>query len=178
MAPPPAARDRLLDAFTTILIDHGERAATLEAVAAAAGVSKGGLLYHFGSKDALVDGLVAQLQELAAVDTATMRTAPEGAVEYYLTTSNYHNSPLDRAIVAMMRLSQGANAHAQQALLQVHHGWLAVLTDELGDPTAARMVALLGDGLYYNAALSGNAATPSPTEMNDLLAMVRAITRG
>jgi AcrR family transcriptional regulator len=45
-----ATRDRLLDAFEGLLIAHGPRAATLDAVAAAAEVSKGGLLYHFPSK--------------------------------------------------------------------------------------------------------------------------------
>ncbi|QNG18356.1 TetR family transcriptional regulator [Rhodococcus triatomae] len=177
MPPPPAARARLLDAFIEILIENGERAATLEAVATEAGVSKGGLLYHFGSKDALVEGLVAYLEELAAADIDTMRTAPEGPAAYYLTTSNYADSPLDRAIVSTMRLSQGANARAQEALLRIHHGWMDALADEMGDRTAARMVALMGDGLYYNAALSGNTVVASQQEMNDLLDMVRRITR-
>ena len=55
MPPAPAARERVLDAFESILVEHGERTATLDAVAESAGVSKGGLLYHFGSKQALVD---------------------------------------------------------------------------------------------------------------------------
>lgn len=50
MPRPPLAREKVLDAFEAILIDDGERAATLEATAKAAGVSKGGLLYHFRSK--------------------------------------------------------------------------------------------------------------------------------
>ncbi|MGO1278571.1 MAG: TetR/AcrR family transcriptional regulator, partial [Cellulosimicrobium funkei] len=53
MPPPPAARAKVLRAFASLLVEQGERAATLEAVAERAGVSKGGLLYHFGSKDAL-----------------------------------------------------------------------------------------------------------------------------
>ena len=53
MSRPPHARESVLDAFEAILIDEGERAATMDATARAAGVSKGGLHYHFGSKDAL-----------------------------------------------------------------------------------------------------------------------------
>ena len=113
---PPAARAKLLDAFATILIEQGERAATIEAVATAAGVSKGGLLYHFGSKDALVEGLLERLNELATADVAAMRVAPEGAAAYYVRTSNFQNSQLDRAIIAAARLSQGENTAAQQAL--------------------------------------------------------------
>ena len=39
---PSSTMERLLDAFEELLIDGGERSATLGAVAAAAGVSKGG----------------------------------------------------------------------------------------------------------------------------------------
>ena len=43
-------RDRILDALQRILVRKGTAAVTLESVAAEAGVSKGGLLYHFRSK--------------------------------------------------------------------------------------------------------------------------------
>ncbi|WP_374071309.1 hypothetical protein [Corynebacterium belfantii] len=39
-----SAKEKLLDAFEDILISQGENAATLDAVAQKAGVSKGGLL--------------------------------------------------------------------------------------------------------------------------------------
>ena len=53
-------RDRILDAFEALVLEHGERAGTLAATAGAAGVSKGGLLYHFGSKAKLdVDAAAA-----------------------------------------------------------------------------------------------------------------------
>ena len=44
------SREQILDAYEHLLVQAGERAATLDAVAAQAKVSKGGLLYHFGSK--------------------------------------------------------------------------------------------------------------------------------
>ena len=175
---PPAARAKLLDAFITILNEQGERAATLEAVATAAGVSKGGLLYHFGSKDALVDGLIAYLIDLADEDVATMRQAPEGAAAYYVRSSNFEDSALDRAIVAATRLSQGENAAAQQALLRMQQGWLDALTEEVRDPAVARAIILLGDGLYYRAAFGGKVLAASTEEMDDLLGIVRRIVDG
>ena len=42
-------------------MEQGVNAMTLEAVAARAKVSKGGLLYHFPSKDAVVQGMVSRL---------------------------------------------------------------------------------------------------------------------
>jgi AcrR family transcriptional regulator len=54
-------RDRLLDAVERLLVKGGVDAVRLDAVAAEAGVSKGGLLHHFPSKRALVEGMVQRL---------------------------------------------------------------------------------------------------------------------
>jgi len=47
--PRPSNRARLLDAYEELLVSGVGATVTLDAVAAAAGVSKGGLLYHFPS---------------------------------------------------------------------------------------------------------------------------------
>lgn len=52
-----SSHDRILDAAEDLIIARGISAFTLDAVAQAAGVSKGGLLYHFNSKDNLISGL-------------------------------------------------------------------------------------------------------------------------
>ncbi|WP_026414740.1 TetR/AcrR family transcriptional regulator [Actinomadura oligospora] len=54
-------KEALLDAAEAVLFEHGGRALTLNAVAERAGVSKGGLLYHFPNKEALVQALVARV---------------------------------------------------------------------------------------------------------------------
>lgn len=51
-------RDRILDAAEGVVVRQGIANLTLEAVAADAGMSKGGLLHHFPSKDKLIDGMV------------------------------------------------------------------------------------------------------------------------
>jgi len=54
----PAARGRILDAAEQLVADHGASKLTLDAVAQAAGVSKGGLLYHYPNKDALLAAMI------------------------------------------------------------------------------------------------------------------------
>lgn len=56
-------RDKILDAAEMHILDHGANSLTLEAVAKGAEVSKGGLLYHFPSKDDLIRGLVKRIHE-------------------------------------------------------------------------------------------------------------------
>jgi AcrR family transcriptional regulator len=64
--PPPTPTDvrtRVLDAAEAIIQARGVAGLTLEAAARDAGVSKGGLLYHFASKEALLMALMARLAE-------------------------------------------------------------------------------------------------------------------
>ena len=58
---PEQVRRALLDHAAAIAIDHGVAGVTVQAVAAAAGVTKGGLFHHFGSKQALIESLFADL---------------------------------------------------------------------------------------------------------------------
>ncbi|MBN3725913.1 TetR/AcrR family transcriptional regulator [Burkholderia sp. Ac-20379] len=60
---PAHVRSQLLSAAADIATELGVHAVTLDAVAERAGVSKGGLQYHFRSKQALFDALFAQTLE-------------------------------------------------------------------------------------------------------------------
>ncbi len=160
---PAPTRDRLLDAFEALLIEQGEKAATLDAVAARAGVSKGGLLYHFGSKDALVDGQLNRLAALATTDVENIRTAPAGAVDYLIRTSVNMGTPIDQAIIAAACLAQGTHPSANEALAALRRQWLAVIEEAVGDPDVAEAILLVSDGLYYNSAL----AAPMPSAAVD-----------
>lgn len=76
-----SARERVVDAAIALAARDGVPALTLDAVAAEAGVSKGGLLYHFASKEALLAGLVesALASWSRAIDNAvTADTEPTG----------------------------------------------------------------------------------------------------
>ena len=48
---PEDRRDAILEAAIGVLAQHGFAAATTDAIARAAGLSKGGLYWHFKSKD-------------------------------------------------------------------------------------------------------------------------------
>ncbi len=151
MSRPPAAREKVLAAFAAIVAEQGEQAATMDAVAARAGVSKGGLLYHFGSREALVDGLVERFLEVGQQDVDAMRTAPEGAVAHYLATSAEAPRDLQELYVATSRITQTGADAARRALAHVESRWLAELVSAIGDTQLATLVAVVGDGLYLHA---------------------------
>ncbi|MBR0683504.1 TetR/AcrR family transcriptional regulator [Roseomonas eburnea] len=75
----PDARTRILDAVERIVQARGVTGLTLEAAAREAGVSKGGLLYHFGSKEALLTGLMERLAAFMGSEFDNgVRLQPEG----------------------------------------------------------------------------------------------------
>lgn len=159
-----SAKSRVLDAYESILISEGERAATMDAVAARAEVSKGGLLYHFKDKNSLADGLIDRLLEYAAADNEAMRTSSEGPSRYYVRSSAFYlgeassqGAPIDRTYIAVLSLGQDAQPRAREAMSRVHEDWYNIILEEVGDPALASTILLIGDGLYYNAALAGGA---------------------
>src|SRR5258707_7167473 len=76
---PPAAkesvRERILAAAMAVAKESGAGRLSLDAIARRAGVSKGGLLYHFPKKDALMRALVEH--HLAGIDEATREAESE-----------------------------------------------------------------------------------------------------
>lgn len=61
MSPRTNSKEVMLDAAEAIVLEKGARHMTLDAVAARATVSKGGLLYHFPSKEALMKAMLDRL---------------------------------------------------------------------------------------------------------------------
>ena len=63
---------RILDAAEGLVRERGVAGLTIEAAAQGAGVSKGGLLYHFGTKEALLIAMLQRLGGLMAEDVRVM----------------------------------------------------------------------------------------------------------
>lgn len=181
MPRPPLARERVLDAFEAIVITEGERAATLDATAKAAGVSKGGLLYHFGSKDDLVSGILDRLDALTTEDLARMGADEDGPVAYYVRTSVMEDDALDRALIAASRLAQAGSHAAGEALRNVRQRWEDMIRPHVRDAASLDLVMLVSDGLYFNNSLDLSGAerlVPHRDGLAELIALVvRATAR-
>ncbi|KQR45676.1 hypothetical protein ASF82_07975 [Frigoribacterium sp. Leaf164] len=175
----------MLDAFEYLVTTSGERTATFDAVAAEAGVSKGGLLYHFPSREALVDGLVERLEALIDADVTAMTSAADGAVDYFIRTSSpdavADDDPFDRCITAVTNLaSSGRWPRAVEALSAMQRRWYDVVLDEVGDPVVARLVCLVADGLWFtpgpfDQATVDPAAARAP--IGDVIGLLQGLAR-
>lgn len=166
-----SARDRILDTLEEILTAEGERAATLDAVAARAHVSKGGLLYHFPNREALIMGLVERADALGADYLEELRADAAGPSVAYIRTSAETTSPFDKTLIALSRLGGDQYPDAGAALRRAQEAWSSLVLEEIGDPAVARAIVLMGDGLYYNALFQDG----SPHDVEALVSVVNAL---
>lgn len=170
-----SAREKILDAYEALLIEEGERAASLNAIAARAGVSKGGLLYHFPDKAAFADALLERAWTLAQKDFELMSADPEGACVYYVRTSAFKDTPFDRVFLAASRLRGQAQVDVSELYHRIQGRWLEMIRAEVPSDAVARAILLMGDGLYYNAALASDAERPSLAAQGDVNALLEVV---
>ncbi|GAA4836428.1 TetR/AcrR family transcriptional regulator [Actinomycetospora corticicola] len=173
--PRPSQRDRIVDAYVDHVVSEGPETVTLDAVAARAGVSKGGLLYHFGSKEALLEGMLERVRALTDADIATARAGAAAGTEtvahYYLRTSAddpARDSDFFRAMVAVLKVAATEEAAAVTARASMA-AWQEVLAEETGDELTADLIAALGDGIYLRA-IAGWRSSPLSRDWRTTLA--------
>ena len=137
---PIDARTRVLDAAEAIVRAKGVAGLTLDAAAREAGVSKGGLLYHFSSKEALLTGLLARLAALIAEDFETAVAAHPpgpGQVARAMLTWAFGMAPED--------MNERCDRAAAVFLAAFHHD--PVLLDPIRTVVARMREAVAADGL-------------------------------
>ena len=174
--PKGETRERLLDAAARLLLRDPSKL-TLDAVAAEAGTSKGGLLYHFSSKaellDAVVDRWEASYQD--QIDAAAHDT-PGGWVRAYAEVSaldgqDEHAREIDSGILAVLALQPDR----MEAVRSRYEGWQERIVDDGIDPVDATIVRLAADGLWF-AELMGLGA-PRGELREQVLERLRDLTR-
>jgi AcrR family transcriptional regulator len=159
-----ATRTRLLDAARQILVEQGSGQLTLDAVAELAGVSKGGLLYHFPSKAALVEGLAGRLREFT--DANLDRAAESGVVRTFLETSLPRSAEAEHywAVFSALRSGIEVSDETRHLVQQVFTVWGEALREAVDDPVLADIIRLVGDGLYLGAVLGLEPLDPAAVE--------------
>ena len=149
----PTAYHTILDAADVVVRRDGSARLTLDAVAAEAGVSKGGLLYHFASKEALIEAMIARMNEqFQALHGAAVAAdpAPPGAWTraYARTMVGPERSPerntRGAALLAAVALAPALLEPMRESYLR----WRAAAVADGCAPEDAAIVTLAADGLW------------------------------
>ena len=148
----PTRYEELLDAAEAIVRRDGSSRLTLDAVAAEAGVSKGGLLYHFPSKEALVAAMVERM--LAEFDEAHERAAhadphePGRWTRAYVLVTAGSGGPSEHETSAALLAAVAADPSLLDPARERYAEWRRRAADDGIAPEDAAIVALAADGLW------------------------------
>lgn len=172
--------DAILRAASDIVSHDGVRSLTLDAVAHRAGVSKGGLLYHFQSKDALLAGLVLrQLDEFESEverRAADMPGGPGRWLRAYVEATFDPSQTIGPELIGALVAAFAENPTLLELVRSRYQRWQQTTNDEAKDSVLASLVRLAADGLFL-ADLLGLAPAPG-TEREALREAMRKLAGG
>ncbi|WP_345575192.1 TetR/AcrR family transcriptional regulator [Nonomuraea rosea] len=145
-------RDRILDSVERMLVSGGADAIRLDAVAAQAEVSKGGLLHHFRSKQALLQGVLDRQVERFQAALPPPGSQPGAFTRAWLDatipdTDVPARAHTDRVAVALLAALSGG-PHVLEAFRRRYEAWQDRLADDGLDPSTAYLVRLAVDGWW------------------------------
>ena len=145
-----ARRAEILEAALRLMAESGVQALTLDAVARAAAVSKGGLLHHFNTKEELVQAVVnsathALHEQIESAFNASQDRTPGSFTRIYIETTLRHAE--EAFLLPMFELV--ARDPGMAAALAEHNRWCHERFENDGiDPVLAHVLASAADGLW------------------------------
>jgi len=153
-------RERILFGAEEVVLRDGVAHLTLEAAASEAGISKGGVLYHFPTRDALVAAMVQRLSSFFDADlereggTSGLRGAFTRAyVEATFGPPTDAAASRERRLGAAVIAGVAADTELLVPLRERFAAWQhALVTDGL-PPAAASLARLVADGLWFTELL-------------------------
>lgn len=151
MARSSKARQQVLDAAARIVRERGAAALTFEELAAESGVTRGGITYHFPTKDELLRALVERdrerWSETLAQHCAAAGDEPAARLVAYVRTATTHDPEHRRFVSGML----SAVAHQPEMLDGCRSLYRAQLPPaDAGDSALDVLVVLLAaDGLFW-----------------------------
>lgn len=152
--PRTSKRIQLLEAAAAIVNEQGSEYLTLDAVAHKAGVSKGGLLYHFKNKTALIQGLVDHANTLYKTNVDDHWTEDSSAqsgnmLRAFIEATREHRVE-NASITSGMLAAQGINQNLLSPLQDTYQEWQTQIENDGLDPIDATIIRLAIDGLWLS----------------------------
>jgi AcrR family transcriptional regulator len=146
-------RHNILGAAVQVVLEQGVTRLTLEAVAAQAGVSKGGLLYHFPSKESLIQGMVEEMvshyEDLAHRYLSETHSEP-GSWSRATIQANREQDVSSLRLSTALLTAAANNPELLEPMRQRYQNWQALSENDGLDPATATLVRLALDGLWLS----------------------------
>jgi AcrR family transcriptional regulator len=145
-------REELLACARRVVLRDGAANLTLDAVARESGVSKGGVLYHFPTKEALVTGMLEIMTKSFENEVARRHAEAPPAAGSWLRA--YLGASLDEEqysadMLASLVAALAMNPELLQPLRDRAQAWQKRATHDGIDETEATLLRLAIDGLWF-----------------------------
>ncbi|MGG4408279.1 TetR/AcrR family transcriptional regulator [Niallia taxi] len=171
-------RHLILETAKRIIHEQGITNLTLDAVAKKASISKGGLLYHYPSKEALMKGIAIAIFE--DLENCMAKYAEKDPIEKGKWTRAMievtmddleHNAELNVAVMASSLLDEAV----AESISNSYQTALTKLDNDGISPITASVIRLALDGLYYSQMLG--VAPLNNTRQRAVLEQLMQMTR-
>lgn len=172
-------RQKIFEACSHILQSEGLSNLTLEAVADEAGISKGGLLYHFPNKVALIEALFeyhndifeTRLLELVELEGdhpgAWLRAYAKASIEQI-------SDPDNVSLYVSLFAAEERYASAHRLMRDKYVAWQKRIDESRLDPDWAMLVRFAVDGLWF--AEMHRYAPPDQERRDRIISMILYLT--
>lgn len=169
-------RERILQAASELAWENGPGNLSLDAVAAKAGVSKGGLLYHFRSKSKLLEATVEAfvqdydrtLKEREAVHQHTETPVAQAYLDVFLDDIRFKRPPSSGILAALAE-----DPSFLDPVRRYDRDLLDRIKADLGDTGLAMILYFVISGLKCNELL--NLYVVQPDEIDSLTDRLRSL---
>jgi AcrR family transcriptional regulator len=154
-------RARILHGAEEVVLRDGVAHLTLEAAASEAGISKGGILYHFPTRAALVTAMVERLgsqfdEDLEREDAGS--GLPGAFTRAYLEASFGPSDDApgsrERRLGAAVIAGVAADTELLEPLRERFAAWQRALVADGISPASASLIRLAADGLWFSELLN------------------------
>lgn len=153
----PSSRDAVVDAAIDLARRDGVAAVTFDAVSREADLSRGGIIYHFPSKDDLLVAIVARIAELweaelvAALGKPYIESTAGERIRAYLEVSVASTA---RSDIAMM-IDPAVPVEGEHPVHRLVRRWAPSAAEAMESDLALEyyIVRLVADGLWLHSAL-------------------------
>jgi AcrR family transcriptional regulator len=168
MSPPATTRDKIIDAAMAIVRDDGVAKLTLDEAAKRAGLSKGGVLYHFKTKDDLIRGMVERLiNQCEALNRAYYDKEPEGPYRWaraVVRTGFDPNGPASDKLAGALLASVAVNPELVGPLQRWYEIWIERIHGDSPNPMLAGLLCMAMDGYNFERILGLNICSEEQRE--------------
>ncbi|HAW09380.1 MAG TPA: TetR family transcriptional regulator [Bacteroidetes bacterium] len=151
-------RENILNAANNIILENRLEGFTLDAVAKKANVSKGGLLYHFPSKNALIEGLIDSLfLQFKNNMNERLNTNKDISAKDWMKafiTERFENVHIDPDYTIGLLATSTMNKDLLLPVIQQYSQWQNQF-EKTDDPVLATIIRLVTDGLILTEVFLG-----------------------